>query len=187
MSHAHMVEALPPGFHHAIAQHLSSDGVGGGVKNANGVYTLGTDDGVFSIYPPVGSTYYLARMLLSIQDDKVAAPKYGNLDALTNGILLQAGHGTTVDWNVINSDTISSNAMWGHHMYDIHYQIFGTGGADELLNGRLTFTRMGGFLRLDGDKREFLRIVCQDDLSGLVGHEFVCQGVDVTRATRTNS
>ena len=166
------------------SQHFSSDGVGGGTFNMNGVYTAGLDNGVFHITPAVGQTIYIARVMLHIQDTNIAAEKYGN-ETLTNGVLFQAGHGTTIDWDIGAGISMKSAAEWSHHMHDLHYQEFGTG--DEAVSGRMTFTRMGGHLRLIGDKREFIRLVNQDDMSGLVMHEMVGQGFTLPTEKRVDS
>jgi len=170
-----------------LTQHLSANGDGTGAINANGIYTEGTDDGVFFIQPPAGVIFFLSRIFPFIQDTNIQAELYGNVDLETagNGILMQAGTGGTVDWDVLAGVAVKSNADWSHHMFDVNYQEFGQG--DEVVVGRLTFTRMGGFLRLDGDAGEWLRVVCQDTLSGLVAHAFVVQGIRYPKKVRTRS
>lgn len=157
-----------------ISRYLDLNGDGSGAKNANGDYSTVAD--IFYIQPPATQDYLLTRLIVSIEDTQgMQAEEYGNLGAaLTNGITVrvQDDSGTLVD--LTDSAPVKTNAKWGALCYDVDLKSWGAG--DELILVRWTFSRSGRDVLLRGDRNERLEVVLNDNLTGLISHEFLVQG-----------
>jgi len=157
-----------------LSRHLDTNGDGTGSKDAIGDYS--TTQGVFKITPPAGTIYRIARMIVCVADSAgMAAEEYGNLGAaLANGITLRIHNGTSTVVDLVDSFPITTNSGWARLCYDADLKSWGAG--DELLVARWTFAKSGVPLRLDGDATESLEVLLDDDLQGLIGHNFLVQG-----------
>lgn len=162
-----------------VFQYLDTVGDGTGTKNANGDYSSGATQ--FYIAPGAGVVYDINRMIVTIQDGSgFRAERYGSFGAaLTNGIRIekQDNIGTTL-LELDGGINVKSNGDWGRLCYDADLKSWGAG--NEFLNVRWTFTKAGGPLRLTGDDNDRLTVILNDDLTGLVEHYFMAQGVIVT-------
>lgn len=167
-----------------LIQHLDANGDGSGAHNVNGSYTSGTTDGVFYCAPPAGQVYYITDMHVHVEDTALRADFYTSANALANGMLLQAVRAGTVLLDINGGEAIKKTAQWAHVLHDVSYHNTGAGNA--FMSGHHSFLgSQGRALVLDGDQGDILRIVGQDDLTGLVDHEFIVQGIIATKRTRT--
>jgi len=76
--------------------------------------------------------------------------------------------------NLSDNDPVKSNAHWGRHCYDIDVKSWGNTPTNELLVGRWTFEKCGQPVVLQPDEK--IKIVLNDDLTGLIAHHFQIQG-----------
>jgi len=169
---------------HMLSQHLDVNGDGTGAHNINGVYTLGITDGVFFCAPPAGSVYYVTDFHIHVEDTALRPDFYTSAAALTNGMLLHVMRGATAIYNGSAGEAVKKTAQWSHVLHDVTYHNTGAGNA--FMSGHHSFLgSQGRALVLDGDQGDLIRIVGQDDLSGLVDHEFIVQGIIASKRTRT--
>lgn len=124
--------------------------------------------------PGVELTFHLTRLIFQIlTDSNPALDLFGNIAALTNGLLLRSRNGKKK--NIFN---VKTNGQLQNLMYDVDYfdalnPIQGTPG----LMGRLTFGspgKMGVVISLPiGEDLEFW---IQDDLTGLEHFSVIAEG-----------
>lgn len=158
-----------------LIRHLDIVGDGSGAKNANGDYS-GAEER-FLIAPAAGEIMRLARMLVTIEDTAgFRAERYGSFAAaLANGIHLKFVRDGVDILTYTDGHAIQTNAEWGHFCYDVDLKTWGAG--DEFVIARWTFAATGTCIRLVGDALESFDVVLNDDLTGLLGHHFVVQGL----------
>lgn len=155
-----------------VAQLLSSNGDGTGIVDFIGEYIEDTD---FYITAPAGKVLYIARININVQDDKaLSSDKYGNAVILTNGVKLIEKHGDEENQLgipiIVNSDYSLLAGV------DVVPLVFGTG--DEYLAVRLTFTKFGNFIKLTENDKLIIRL--NDNFTGLTGHKFMINGMEIT-------
>lgn len=130
--------------------------------------------GVVYVQPPENGdeVWSINRFLFFIEDNSIAPDKYGAINQLTNGVLLEH---TDKDDNVITLFTplaVTTNSEWVRHNYD--------GGATELGNSsNYGVDRWSWFedsMELQLFPGEKLRVVARDDLSSLFQHTFWVEG-----------
>ncbi|MGI9489088.1 MAG: hypothetical protein ACR2RF_25025 [Geminicoccaceae bacterium] len=154
---------------------LDTTGDGTGTKNANvdGSSTAVT----FRYNPGSGDRTEIARMIVHIEDAApFSADEYGNLGAaLTNGVLVQIrkyeDNATVID--LCDGLPVKSNSQWSRMCYDMDTDSFGAG--NDHVKIRWTFAKSGSPLYIQDD--EYFCIVVQDNLTGLVEHYFMIQGM----------
>lgn len=158
-----------------LYRYLDTVGNGSGTKNANGDYSGGVT--TFALAPPAATIYRVARMIVSIGDEKeMRADGYGAIvAALTNGIQVRIHNGSDTVLDLTDGVPIKTNTQWGAACYDVEPKTFGA-GPNGLLVVRWTFTKAGQFLRLDGTANEELQVVLNDNLTALISHYFFAQG-----------
>lgn len=161
-----------------ISTHLDSNGDGSGDHNANGDYSLGEE--IFYIQPPEDENYEIHRIIVSIEDTSgMQASEYGNLaTALATGVKLRLQDDTGTILDFTNGDPITTNAQWSALCYDVDIKTWGAG--NELLVARLTFKHFGQPVLLRGRNNERLEAVFNDNLSGLIEHHFMVQGLNIS-------
>lgn len=104
--------------------------------------------------------------------------KFGNLAALTNGIVLRKKDGEYK--NIFN---VKTNGEFAERAYDREYVNKPPAGTGHAMNVRRTFagpSKNGVTIRLDPEAGDELQILVQDDLTGLDHFHCVVQGHRVT-------
>jgi len=156
-----------------IYRYLDTNGDGTGTKNAVGDYSTPTD---FYIAPPAGTAYSIERLIVHIEDNGTLSPdKYGALTALSNGIDVEMLRGAAVLCDFNDGLPITHNGDWGRNSYDWSESSFGAG--NNIVQVRLTFSKTGSALYLNGNLGDKLVIRMNDNLTGLVEHYFMVQGI----------
>lgn len=164
---------LPP---HIMTRHLELTGDGTGEDNLIQDYSAAA--GVARISPAAGEIFQIERMIVFIQDTgNFSASGYGNLGALTNGLVLEYDCGGAV--HPLVEEPIQSNAEWAAQCYDARYDNYGTG--DNMLFARWTFAKAGAPIILSGDRNEEVRLHLNDNFTGLVKHQFLLQGLYIRK------
>jgi len=142
--------------------------------NVNGAVT----PQVFGIFGPAGGNikYDITRFMLSIETATAPQlPEFGDLSALTHGLVLRRNDSQTRNyWN------IKSNLEFGLHAYDIQLLSAVGPGADGILM-RYTFAgadKHGVTVRLGAG--DTLELLIQDDLTGLSKFRALAEGHEVT-------
>lgn len=149
------------------------------LRNAAGSGQTAIDGSVtpveFFIRPPGDEIWRIARMVVFIEDSKINADDYGAIvGGLTNGVELYVADDNGIINHLMDNGAVNSSAEWAEYCYDADAKFWGVG--NEFLTVRWTFTKAGVPIRLDGSKRQRLAILIQDDLTGLIGQEFIVQG-----------
>jgi len=112
--------------------------------------------------PPTGEVWHVTRILFSMTHGTAGDNGlFGNLTALTNGVLLRARingeYGTLTNWKT-NGDIKTD-------MFNVEFDSRSGGGGAYGTSGRGTFTETGAVLRLDGDNNDQFEIYVQDDIT----------------------
>ena len=116
------------------------------------------------ILPPAGIIWHIERIILTMVHGTVGADdKFGDLSALTNGVIIRANingqFGSFTNWK--------TNGDIRRDMYDVSYSDKAGGPAGFGTSGRGSFNRIGVTLRLNGDVGDYLEVLVQDDLTDL--------------------
>ncbi|MCK5133521.1 MAG: hypothetical protein KAR40_15380 [Candidatus Sabulitectum sp.] len=158
---------------------LTEAGDGTGAFNIVGDYS--SSAARFRVLNPTNSSraMHLNRLLGQIQNAQGTAPapeKYGGITALTNGIYLRVRDSND---NVLEEMTcqapVKNNANWARYCFDIRPDTFGTG--DNYVSLRWSLFKAGSPLILKPGQS--LNLEVNDNLSTLLGHTFVVQGLYV--------
>jgi hypothetical protein len=174
-------EVNVPGGNFLLNRILDTVGNGTGTKNAIGNYLgAGLGETVFKIAPPADEAFRIHRMLVHIRDTGAfAAEEYANIAALATGVKIATFRDTTEITDLTDGLPIKTNAEWGRLCYDVLISEYGVG--DEFLHARWTFSKFSSGLWLNGDESDSLQVILNDDFSTLVEHQFVVQGVNISR------
>jgi hypothetical protein len=157
-----------------LNRYLDANGDGTGNKSFVGDYSLAQE--IAYIQPGADEVFYLARMIVSIQDGVgFAAAKYGAINGgLSNGIQIRVIDDTGVLVDLTDGVPILNNASWAGFCYDADVKAWGVG--DEFLPVRWTFSKSGAPIKLIGANNARLEVLMDDDLTDLVAHRFLVQG-----------
>ena len=153
---------------------LDTNGDGTGTKSANVNGSVTPVE--FKLQPAAGEIYYLHRMIAHITDGALtSAANYGDVAGpLANGLTM--GFYNTDDdsliLDILNGIPIKSNADWSIRNFDLAPDTFAAG--NRYVSARWSFDRSGGPISLTED--EYLKVIINDDLTGLVSHYFNVQG-----------
>lgn len=123
--------------------------------------------------PPAGEVWHITRLLLTMVLGTAGdLGLFGNLPALTNGLVLRAKvsgqYGTFTNWKT-NGDIAGD-------MYDISFDARSGGGGSYGARGRGTFTNAGAVIRLDGTLGDRIEVYIQDDITSLDSFDIKFQG-----------
>jgi len=132
----------------------------------------------FIIEPASAVKLEVHRLVFNIEDDGIMRiDRFAALaTALGNGLEIQKKDGNGVLEDYTDASPIKSNGDMAKVMYDVDVRTWGAGAGGEFLVGRMTFTRFGGPVRLDGDKGEYLALIINDNLETLVEATCFAQG-----------
>jgi len=134
--------------------------------------TLGAPQS-FKLAPPTGKVIYVTSMIIHITHSTAADDSnFGDIAALTNGVVVRGrvggNYGTLANWK--DNKDIKLNA------YTLDYTDKAGGGTfSTSADGRLK-ERTGTVRRLDGDNSDYMEVLIQDDLTGLISFEIKLQG-----------
>lgn len=127
-----------------------------------------------SLLPEPIQTLDITRIIFScLSGSAVSLDKFGDLTALTNGIVIRKNNGELI--NVLNA---KSNFELANIMFD--FDIYAAATPSQGIDGfisRLTFggqSKIGVTVRLEPD--EDLELLIQDDLSGLTSFKVIAEG-----------
>jgi len=144
------------------------------IHNLNVVASIGAAES-FYIAPHTGDKWHLTRILIEMTMDTAGDNAlFGDLPSLTNGIALRKYDGTT---GLFNTFTVwKNNGDIATDVYDVSYIARSDNAGSFGINIRGTFTRSGGIVELDGTAGDYIEVLVQDDLSGLISFKAKCQG-----------
>jgi hypothetical protein len=145
--------------------------------NTNAVEDYSSVSQEFFIKPPINEIWEISRMLVMIQAATAIAPdKYGDLDALTNGIKKRVLR-DSVELLNLTPLPIKDNTSWGQYCFNVEEHRYGIGGANDFVLVRWSYFKSGANIFLNGKLFEKLTILLSDDFTGLVKHTFHVQGI----------
>lgn len=156
-----------------IYQMLDLVGDGSGADNAN---VDGSSTPVaFKIVVPENQCYEIHRMIIHIADNgKIESQLYGALPKLTNGVTVELRDADDSLVHLLsNGEPVDHNCAWGALCYDMRIDDRGA-GVDGFVNVRWTFEKSGEPLRLT--EGQYLQIIVNDNLTGLIEHHFMIHG-----------
>lgn len=127
----------------------------------------------YKIHPEAGEIWHIYRLMVTITHGTAGdLGKFGDLDSLTNGCILRASKSgvfaTLTNWK--------SNADVKLDFYDVEFDQRAGGGGTYGTSARGTFSKLGTILELNGDNNDYLEILVQDDLTGLLSFKMSGQG-----------
>jgi hypothetical protein len=131
----------------------------------------------FSIRPQESTQWDITRVIFYIQSGSNPAMNdqlFGNLTALTNGIVLRK-HNEDVH-NIFN---VKKNGEFRLRNFDAVYVDTVRGGGSQSFSSRRTFggqEKNGVVVRLTGANNDELQVIVQDDLSSLQDFKVIAQG-----------
>lgn len=145
------------------------------IQNMNVVGSLLSPQS-FRVIPRSGEVWHLMRILIEITHSTSLGDNglFGDLPALTNGVLLRRYDGTTAKYNTFTDWKDNGDIMTD--MYDVNYSARSGNKGSYGTNARGTFYATGAVLRLDADAGDFLELLIQDDLSALDSFRINAQG-----------
>ena len=160
-----------------FSRYLDTAGNGTGTKEATGDYSVTAEGFYIEPSPNVDmGNLQIARIIVFIEDSQNwSANGYGDITAgLTNGIELKVfNEDDSVAADLTDGIPIKSNADWHSKCHDVTYTSYGVG--NDFLSVRWTFTKAGKPITLGYGER--LEVMLNDDLTGLVSHRFLAQGI----------
>lgn len=143
---------------------LDTSGDGTGTTNATGNYTTTT---AFYIQPPAASTYVLDQLIVSVEDSAVITyNSYGATTVITGVVIQRVGSSETI--TLTNTVPITANQGWRRYCEVDQTNAGGTHQLQAICDLR--------GMRLNGDQSEQLKVLLNDDYSGLDAHYFAVQG-----------
>ncbi len=127
----------------------------------------------FRVTPPSSERWQITRIMNTMLDATAMDDgKFGGLDELGNGVVIRICNNgvfrTLTHWK--------SNADLKDDMYDVTYSTKPPAGTFHGLSSRWTFTKGQFVVDLDGATDDYLEVLIQDDLTGLVDFEIKAQG-----------
>lgn len=167
----------------AIFRYLDTIGDGSGTKRAIGDYSVGaTQFGHNAVGGAATGRVDIHRLMVFIRDSgNFRADTYGALPTLTNGIEIEVqDRQGKVLVDLTDGVPIKSNAQWSRVCFDSLLQNYGAAPGDSYVSVRWTFTRSGSPLALKSGDRFIVKL--NDDLTGLIDHTFMVQGIQRSEA-----
>ena len=161
------------------------------VDNSAGTWTVEVQSGqILRAGPPAGEIWEIFRMMIRLEDGAAQfnADKYGAVNALTNGVQIQIGQSDDTVLHYLTGEaedgtaqhSLKSNMDWFGAHYNIKEATFGSG--NDAIVGRWSFWKgekdQRGLI-LYGYRGDEFQVVINDDLSGLVKHEFHIEGTKI--------
>lgn len=144
------------------------------LQTMNVVGTLASPQS-FKVQPYSTDVWHLTRILIEMTHGTAGDNGlFGDLPALTNGVLLRRYDGTSGLYNTFTNWKTNSDIVTD--MYDVTYSSRSGGGGSYGTNARGTFTNAGAVVRLDAAAGDFLEILVQDNLSALASFRVKAQG-----------
>lgn len=167
-------------FYLALTQALAIVGtkIEGTGTNSVGTWTIKRSPTSLMLKPAADVIYRVASLVLLVRDTTgFTEEEYGNLGStLTNGILVRESNAGGVITNFTDSETIKMNSDFSR-LCGAREVVTDLGVTNDYLVATLKFEeQFGQSVRLVGDNGEFLEVVLQDDLTGLLAHYFLARG-----------
>lgn len=133
----------------------------------------------FALLPPADEIWYITRMSLYIRTlGKVRIDKYGDGNAVANGIGLQLRTGGSIgplvsDFNGNPAARCKDNSDWQMHLCRFTTGDFDTGGGGDLVSGIWECdAALGRAIILDPRRGDALIVFAEDDFTFLTDHKF---------------
>lgn len=152
-------------------QFLDDVGDGSGQTNMNQDHSV--TPGIYFCKPQAGRVILIKRVLITVGDSgNFTASGYGAGATLSSGINFGLFRGGSLRTDLL-PEPIISNFQWNQYCHDANPVTYGSG--DNYLSVRWTFSRgkdEGMYLTTNDE----LRMIINDDLTGLTIHKVIAQG-----------
>lgn len=126
----------------------------------------------YKLEPQATERWQLTRMMITMLDGSAMDDgKFGGLDELANGVVVRQ----STDGVIRTLSYWQSNSDMKDDMFDVTYSDKAPAG-EFGLSARWTFTRAEFVVDLDGAAGDFLEVLIQDDLQGLIDFRIKVQG-----------
>ena len=127
----------------------------------------------FTATPAANKNLIVYRLILVMEDASMSWVKFGGLSSLTNGVLIKVTE-DGVERNIV-TDPIKSNRDYVWNAYDVEID----NATTAVLRMRWTFQKAGTVLTLKDAFSDNLKIVIQDNLTGISYFKATAQGYEV--------
>ncbi len=127
----------------------------------------------FIAQPPSGKKWYIARMMLTLEDMAISHTKFGGLTPLTNGVDIKVTESGVE--RPLAEHLIKTNSAF----YQLAYDVVISSAITDILSMRWTFTKGGTFLELLNSTSDNFKVVINDNLTGLSSFQVLIQGYEV--------
>ena len=120
---------------------------------------------IYHITPPADSGWHITRLILTMTHSTTVGDlgKFGDLTALTNGVLLRI----LVDGQSYNVTNWKDSADIKVDFYDVEFDTRSGNKGTYGTSGRGSFYKLGMVIALDGATADAMEVVIQDDLTSL--------------------
>jgi len=130
----------------------------------------------FRLVPPTGKIWHVVRTLFSMTHDSTGdLGLFGNIQSLKNGVVLRVYRASE---NQYTTFTIwKSNSDIKDDMYNLDFDVRSGGGGTAGTTGEGSIrVGTGAVPKLNGTDGDFMELLIQDDLTGLVSYKMKGQG-----------
>jgi len=129
----------------------------------------------YVVAPNAGDIWHLVRINIEMTHTSAGDNGlFGNLAALTNGVILRVFNGGTGLYSTVTN--WRSNSDMVTDFYNVTYAARSGGGGAFGTNGQFSILNSGSIIVLDGDNGDFMEVLIQDDLTGLSTYVIKAQG-----------
>lgn len=156
--------------------HKVADTVGNGTGStvASGDYS--SVNRSLLVNPTDGLSYEITRIIWSCVGTTMTAAKYGARTALSKGVVITVEDNSGVV-DTLTAYPILDNQGWATHCHDRYPTDFGAGIG--ILTVRWTFAKSGVPVRLINGEGKFIRVLLQDNFTGVGTQRFMFQGSQI--------
>ena len=126
----------------------------------------------FTVVPTSSKMFYIARMVIFLEDQSINFNKFGGRAALPNGIDIEIKEGGATR-DPLNGESIKENLDMMAYDADIY------SAASDLLIAKIEFLRAGTVIRLEDAESDYVTITVNDDLTTLDSFYIITYGYEV--------
>jgi hypothetical protein len=127
----------------------------------------------FTANPNTGKNLIVYRLIIVMEDASMSWTKFAGRSALTNGLLIKVTE-DGIERTII-TDPIKTNRDFVWNAYDVSID----NATTAVLSMRWTFNKAGTVLTLKDAESDNLKIIVQDDLTGVSYFKATAQGYEI--------
>lgn len=138
----------------------------------NAIADYSSVSGLFQVVPAVTEVMVITRLIVSISDADVDTTGfYGDLAALTNGIVVRLMDGDDALIGNLTAQAIKANVDWATQCHD--FNVIALANGDDWITVEWIFETP---IILNGNQGTYIEVKLDDNMTGLVKHHFLFSG-----------